>query len=402
MAFLEMELDDAVRAMELAQLRVAQLTKELELRRSLLAPIRRLNVDVLSSIFLCAAETDEMTPLRIGLVCRYWRTVILNIPRAWRFVDAKHNNRGICEIYHERSKQCKLHATGGQNWMEFLGVVGRRLCCLTIPVIMFNVILPMLTHLCLSSPSEDFMPPANLSNLTPYAFPVLKHLELHIGSYFAWIPRDLPPLRTLTVTVYDAQGWPTIISKCASSLKSLTITVKTYIESPVLVDTNLPNLTYLKISGPYESGNHGYLRLLTPSLTTYLEGDEYDPPAIVHYDSLDSIKHARFYRIPPFQTPTQLRTVQLTLELEEYDQFLDTFARNNMILPHLEFLEFQHGWMSSAEIAEARRILQAWDWTVFERLVHPPRLTQRWTVDLRAEDPPLCGENLPCTRWRLP
>lgn len=186
---------------------------------------------------------------------------------------------------------------------------------------------------------------------------------------------------------------------CASSLRSLVVTTESIDDFFPARQFDLPNLTYLKLHDRWGDEYEDYVQLFTPNLITYLE--ETACTSVVYCHSLDSIQRARLSRMPSFERPTQLRILQLKLLFEDHDRFLDRFARNNAIFPCLEVLEFYQGWMSPSQVAETRRILNGWDWTVFKHLVHPPRLTTNWTVELSEEDPPVCGSNLPCTRWGL-
>ncbi|KIM27063.1 hypothetical protein M408DRAFT_24815 [Serendipita vermifera MAFF 305830] len=400
---LEKDLSEATKVMKLAQLRVDELTRDLKSKKSLVAPIRKLNHDILSYIFLCAAETHAMTSLCISLVCRYWRIIIHNIPRAWRFLNARNKKPDICEMFFARSRQCELHVIGGQRWWGLLDVVARRLRCLTVPIFpsdIGNTIFFLLERLCISPSSKTRKDAGDLSFLIVSAFPALKHLDLRDAFRLRGISRKIPLLHSLNISVHDEQGWPEIISACASSLKSLVITIECLPDPLSAFNVHLPNLIYLKIDDRFGDEYDEFVQMFAPNLTTYLEEQTCTPPSVIYCDTLDLTKHARFSRMPSFEGPTQLGILQLKLPFEDHDLFLDGFARDNTIFPHLQVLEFHQDWMTHSEVAEIKRILESWDWAVFEYLIYPPSLVEEWTVYLPEGDPPACEENLPCTTWK--
>src|ERR1700687_2688338 len=83
----EIELKDALLALEKAQLRVDRIRQNLRERTAWIAPVRKLSSDVLSLIFEFCAEDNWRTPLRISGVSRQWRDIALATPRAWAFLD---------------------------------------------------------------------------------------------------------------------------------------------------------------------------------------------------------------------------------------------------------------------------------------------------------------------------
>lgn len=67
--------------------RVAKILQE---HRSLIAPIRRLPVEVLSKVFLCGdlASFDESKgPLLFAVVCNRWRSVAISTQALWSSID---------------------------------------------------------------------------------------------------------------------------------------------------------------------------------------------------------------------------------------------------------------------------------------------------------------------------
>ncbi|KIM27062.1 hypothetical protein M408DRAFT_330215, partial [Serendipita vermifera MAFF 305830] len=260
----------------------------------------------------------------------------------------------------------------------------------------------MLERLCLLPPDGVRRHPNDLSFLTVSAFPALRHLDFRDTFDLMGIPHQIPTLHTLIIKVQSGQGLPEILSACSPSLKSLVITITSFDTPPGAFDVDLPNLTYFKVEDRYGDEYGEDYQLLAPNLTTYLEEQTYLGPSVFLCNTLDSAKHARFSRMPHFKEPTRLRILQLKLLFSDHGRSLDTFAKSDAFFPHLEVLEFLQSWMNSSQVGEIRRILKAWDWTVFKYMVYPPRLIKEWTVDLTEENAPAeCGNNLPCTRWGL-
>lgn len=52
-------------------------------RRAYIAPVRRLNVDVVSLIAHETAKVDEQAPWKMATICRFWRRAVLTTPEAW-------------------------------------------------------------------------------------------------------------------------------------------------------------------------------------------------------------------------------------------------------------------------------------------------------------------------------
>jgi len=57
------------------------------LHKAWAAPVRRVPEDLLSMVFLECALDEWKSPLVLGAVCRRWRGVMLNTPRAWALVQ---------------------------------------------------------------------------------------------------------------------------------------------------------------------------------------------------------------------------------------------------------------------------------------------------------------------------
>jgi uncharacterized coiled-coil protein SlyX len=103
---LENEVVDTQKVIEQAQLRLDELTQQVNDRKSRIVPVRKASFDVLSSIFECCNEIDWMSPLAIGGVSRRWREIILLTPRAWCFIDMSGLDTACVNAYFKRSGQC--------------------------------------------------------------------------------------------------------------------------------------------------------------------------------------------------------------------------------------------------------------------------------------------------------
>ena len=62
---------------------VDYITKQLKEYRSLIAPIRKLPVELLSEIFISTSRIEDLVLVKITEVCRQWRQVVLATPKAW-------------------------------------------------------------------------------------------------------------------------------------------------------------------------------------------------------------------------------------------------------------------------------------------------------------------------------
>jgi len=83
---LEYELQEAVQIFEKAKSHMLRLKKKLEERKASIAPIRAIPVEILIEIFLLASKDDDLAPVILSGVCRWWRNTILATPRAWSFI----------------------------------------------------------------------------------------------------------------------------------------------------------------------------------------------------------------------------------------------------------------------------------------------------------------------------
>jgi hypothetical protein len=102
----EIELQDALLALEQAKLRVNRIRQNLRERRAWIAPVRKL----LSIVFELCGEDSWKTPLLIAGVSRQWRDLVMATPRAWAFLDVhKCGDSELVKHFFNHSGQRPLH-----------------------------------------------------------------------------------------------------------------------------------------------------------------------------------------------------------------------------------------------------------------------------------------------------
>jgi hypothetical protein len=87
-----------------------RVTEHVAVLKAWIAPVRRLNDDVLSIIFEFCGEDHAKNTLRISAVSRGWRQVVLATPRAWAYLDMYlcHHHPTV-QLFLERSRPYPLH-----------------------------------------------------------------------------------------------------------------------------------------------------------------------------------------------------------------------------------------------------------------------------------------------------
>ena len=88
-ATLDNALRDAFELIESTRLRIAEMKRDLEERRSWIAPIRKVSTEILADILLFASQMNDLAPVKFSAVSRLWRDIILATPKAWSFIDFK-------------------------------------------------------------------------------------------------------------------------------------------------------------------------------------------------------------------------------------------------------------------------------------------------------------------------
>lgn len=373
----EIEFEDADKA-----LRPMSLTKALEEKNTSLGPTLLASFDILSPIFELCSMTDWTSPLRIGAVSRYWRSTVLNTPRAWQFVDTTYVSDFIRDIYFERSRGHGLHA----NSHKFEnGNAVDKVRCLTIVGSPGNTgipIFPRLERFCYSNTMRQL---ADVTILSASHFPLLRHLELH--NMIDATPElfDMPPLESLIISAHDEDGWMQIMHACKLSLTSLTITIyQCY--SQLTVHIELPKLLYLKIVDRVPDSRRICLDLTTPILTTYIEDSPTRRTSPVRCITPEVVTNMRLSHQPSLLGSKGLRVLQLDIDFYQFRNLLEELKAGSHAYPSLEKLEFHRPNALHTYLGDVMETtLMHWDWSNFPRLKQSPRLTKTWSEKLPGE-----------------
>ncbi|KAF9061803.1 hypothetical protein BDP27DRAFT_1234582, partial [Rhodocollybia butyracea] len=107
----------------------AVIHKFIRAHRALLAPIRRLPVEVLSEIFLFCLPVDrnpvrsvKEAPLLLTRICRRWRDIALENPRLWTGIHIF-----VPDIYNmpkdERRRIFEMRTAGWEAWLKRSGAL---------------------------------------------------------------------------------------------------------------------------------------------------------------------------------------------------------------------------------------------------------------------------------------
>ena len=347
---LEGELEEARVTLKQAQLRVANLEKDLRLRRAWLSPVRRLNFDALSRIFEFVGEDDWTAPTRLGAVSRPWRDCVLGTPRAWSFFDLKvYRNPKMVELCLERSRPLLLHMGLSRHPMYTTVVsMSDRLQCLSIhrfPLDFGNIVFPHIKKLFIRS-SEHKMRP---SWITTARFPALRHLnsraifdlEYDYRSYQDLQFRlQVAPLHTLAIVVDKYWAWFAILRSCQDTLVSLKLEVsRETIDRRTCHSLTLPALACLDIGGRKIAPNTWPLQLKTPILESYIERvAQLQANEVLHAD-LETVTHMRISQLTVLSHAISVRRIQLLNGEYQIYPLLTRLKSDSSFCPHLEAVE---------------------------------------------------------------
>jgi hypothetical protein len=281
---LEVQLQNAMAALQSAQHAVTTLQRQIDERRSWIAPIRRITHDVGSMIFLELCRIDRLAPIVLGSVCRGWRESILASPRAWTYFQLTTSQSYKCQsLFLSRSAPCHLHlhlpCRLNSHAFRLLASVAERIKCLSLDITQISFLqdnrFPALKSLTLrgaasSCPETNFILNSDL-------FPSLRSLDANL--FFEEIMWRTPPfsrfipLQALSINVENPQVWSMIVENCRESLTSLSVTLHS-VDAPIS-DRKvilLPHLKYLSIvDGSLEPPIPWVIDARTPALQVYSE-----------------------------------------------------------------------------------------------------------------------------------
>jgi hypothetical protein len=233
-----------------------QIRHEIFKRVIWLAPIRRIPADVLSLLFIQACQDDWKAPLVLGAVCRRWRNVLIDTPRAWASIQITPSCRlphhELLDLWLSRCGALKIDVslrpqTSSQT-VEVVSRYARNLRCLSffgnaghlqgqytqleelrLGPEFINLYQNFFPHHGKMVSENGGEPQADGEDRSPHAFPKLVSLHLHTpspGIMEAIAHNSLfPSLQKLHIHA-SGDHWLRIIQCCADLLTALTIEKK--------------------------------------------------------------------------------------------------------------------------------------------------------------------------------
>jgi len=291
---LQKDLENAMESLVRAQLRVDILRKDVEERKAWVAPVRRLTFDALSVVFDWCADIEWDSAVRIAAVCRTWRSIVLDTPRAWSFADlsSEISDKEI-KMFFERSRERPLHVHLRGPWLFDLTSVAHRVQSLALDSISPYLkprVFPNLQRLSISEDSGTSITDVNtrFPNLLQLVTAKTK-LYHRTGSVDTII--SFPQLESWSLRTSRSLAWVDGLRSCQNTLVSLTIHGHSYGipgEHPPIL---LPVLNFLKLKTGHVS-SRGQFNLKTPRLESYEE--ETDPFEAPLHPDVDSVMLMRF------------------------------------------------------------------------------------------------------------
>lgn len=390
---LEIEMEHALKLLDEAQCRVDSLAKALFEKKSLIAPVKNATFDILSMIFEASAIEDWKSALRISGVCREWRNVIIQVPRAWIYIDHRECIHKCAELYAERSGWHRLHMRAVDYPTErIFANISDKICCMEVSVLSEESEKSNFSNLeRLRIPWNDWS--VSVFSIATWSFPSLRHLWIYNTIQGTFDQFTFPPLETLGIYIDENGAALDILQACSKSLKSLDIRVDfSYGTRLDPVEFTLPQLQYLCINDDYyETSN--WLELSAPNLSTYIvkhQGEGYENTL---QSVIDSITHLRLHRSPPPASSfKRLRVAQFDVSLRELCCFLDELVTQDPASSHLEHIEFRGTYLNPSGISNARLHIDSFN---KQNGLQPPRpilLNEDWCQELPGENQgPVCN-----------
>jgi F-box-like len=412
---LENALRDAFELIKSTKLRIAELKRDLEERKGWIAPIRKVPTEVLADILLFASEMDDLAPVKISAVSRFWRDIILATPKAWSFIHLKRHHdkhihlrrnqdyhghfHGYKNTYFQRSKPRLLHlclpGEGGYYAEHSNSIIKEqvhRIQCLTTSADVLSDAqsapecqkFPYLHTLTLANEVQD--KELDTSFFTISKFPALQNLRWPCCSPLTSAspticPSFFPPLQHLSISM-EVTSSMDILQSCAATLKSLDISWKGRNGSTTQI--SFPLLRYLTISGWYHSkGRPSLVKAITPALTS-LEVRSSDWSITPFFDAdIQKVTHMRWYSLQKPLFCTHVRVLQITVFPDnidftpgEYAECANKLKEIACAYPSLERIELSNELERRVDIALMQQKVEE---CLGEEFVKPQLL---WTSDL--------------------
>jgi len=204
-------------------------------------------------------------------------------------------------------------------------------------------------------------PPANLSHITTTSFPVLRHLDLSdVMRYGAADPSSFPPLESLKLCVNE--DWLSIILGCNKSLKSLSLfrATEVVVEIPVQIDLPVLHRLNLRYQNP-SVFDLSWISVNAPVLQVYREEYVMSSSRCRFTNGWQGITHLRVDILPPASELKSIRCLQLRSSFDEIDGFLQELGSGEVILNHLESLEFSKSWIDEKKWKHVTQVLNDWE-----------------------------------------
>jgi hypothetical protein len=288
---LEVQLQNAQAALQLAQQAVTALQRQIDEKKTWIAPIRRIPHDVISMIFLELCQTNWSAPMILSSVCRSWRESILVSPRAWSYFQLRDSQSPELQaLFLSRSAPCHLHlrlpSRFGLHASRLLASVAERIQCLSMDITHISFLrdnrFPALEGLNLFDSRHNLFDSRHAVGLetdfilNPDLFPCLQLLDTDI--FFEEIMRRKPsfsgfiPLQALSISSRNPHVWSMVVENCRESLTSLSVRLYTD-GTPIFARTVilLPRLKYLSIQSYYTAPIPWVIDARTPTLQAYAE-----------------------------------------------------------------------------------------------------------------------------------
>jgi hypothetical protein len=286
---------------------VAKLEERLTVLRAWIAPIRRLNHDVLSIVFELCAQHSPKTTLRISAVSRRWRQVILGTPRAWIYLDLYLcYHKPTVELFCERSRPHLFHARFNLSLPGArMSNVSDRIVCLSLRYIPYKlrVKFPNVTRLWI-----HHGPDVRLSEINTTVFPVLRHFVCGSpisgdGIGESTSPSGIAPLETLSLIITDEPTCLRVLKSSRSSLISLQLVlVGPFSKLPSRSQIVFPLLKSLEVINWAGGGDEWPFDLKTPALETYWQHSTDEERRRIMHPDISTIKQLRMDRL--FKLPS--------------------------------------------------------------------------------------------------